>query len=98
MTMKKRMAEVLADAIAVVEDLTDVDDHEKQMPWAVSLASSALLAESIELVRNALDRLGNADAATPMGAIEAASKHLGEQLAMVGSEIAQALRDRSDKE
>jgi hypothetical protein len=38
------------------------------------------IADAIQYLARALDRLGNADAATQMGAIEALGKHLGEAL------------------
>jgi hypothetical protein len=41
------------------------------------------IAVAIMRLSQAIDRLGNADAATPMGAIEAFGKHIGEKLDMI---------------
>ncbi len=57
------------------------------------------LVRAAELISRALDRLGNADAATPMGAIEGLAAHLGEKIDRLSSEIAcvaTALHDIAD--
>jgi hypothetical protein len=38
------------------------------------------IAQALDSVAHAIHRLGNADACTPMGAIEAHSKHIGEKM------------------
>lgn len=38
------------------------------------------IAQALDGVAHAIHRLGNADACTPMGAIEAHGKHMGEKL------------------
>lgn len=38
------------------------------------------IAHALDRLANAIGRLGNADAATPMGAIEAFGAHIGEKL------------------
>jgi hypothetical protein len=52
--------------------------------WAIAAALFALT--------HALDRLGNGNAATPMGAIEALGMHIGEKL----ERLADALESRDD--
>lgn len=55
---------------------------------------SSEIVEAATVIARALDRLGNADAATPMGAIEGLAAHLGEKienLASAMNRIADAL-------
>ncbi len=56
---------------------------------AAELVTLGLLAisESLDGLTNALHRLGTADAATPMGAIEALAKEVGEGLDNVANAV-----------
>jgi hypothetical protein len=57
------------------------------------------LQTAADTIARALDRLGNADAATPMGAIEGMAAHLGEKIDRLSGEIAcvaTALHDIAD--
>jgi len=56
------------------------------------------LAEAIIRIARAIDRLGNADAATPMGGLEALGEHLGGKLSEIAlsiGELADAIRDHT---
>src|SRR4051812_18932691 len=52
--------------------------------------------ETGRMVAKALDRLGNADAGTPMGGMEALGAVLKEAIEMAGTEVADGLRAVAD--
>lgn len=60
--------------------------------WALAYATLRL-AKAQERTARAIILLGNADAATPMGAIEALGKHIGEAI----DRIADAVDSLADK-
>lgn len=59
------------------------------------------IAEAIHALARSINKLGNADAATPMGALEALGEHLGEKLSEIAlsiGELADAIREHTSGE
>lgn len=72
----------------------DFEDRAEAGDGMFAIAYAILqLAQTTQNVASALNRLGTADAATPMGALEAHGKHMGECLEAFGHQIAGALED-----
>lgn len=78
----------------VVSDMLDdmkvlVDKHGLASATAAQLVASAAIFDGLHYVGHAIQNLGNSDAATPMGGLEALGKVLAESV----NGLAQAVSD-----
>ena len=68
-----------------------VDDHEVEATQDETARAIYELAAQVGAVARALHALGNGNAATPMGAIEAFGKHMGEKMDALTSALEQPI-------
>jgi hypothetical protein len=71
----------------------EIQDYLDRCRDDVTLAGAAMIADALHEVSDSLDRLGNADAATPLGGMEALGMALKDGLASLGVMLHDGLTD-----
>lgn len=79
-TPKARAAASQPTAAAIREALISPNEHDQNLEPANVVDGLFAIARALHAVARELRDLGNGDAATPMGAIEAFGDHIGQKL------------------
>lgn len=87
------MSKAMGDA--VIETLKSFDEKSEQLNPANVVDGLFAIARALEYVGRAIDRLGNADAGTPMGGLEALGKCILDSVDGLGMVMGSVFSDLS---